>query len=162
MRKITIYLITVSTLLICSYKGIEFNNYPNELIGTWAFTEMLEPNGTHIDTIWEPHGYSIPKDIKITFNKDMTYSRQYNLASNVDKGTWTYDENKNELNFKLYWHKPYDDAAKFIMTLGHSQKDKNGDYYDIITKQVIELTQDRLVLIETANKLFVFKKTIKE
>lgn len=142
-----------------SFNIISFSgSAPEELIGTWEFVELLDSKGQHIDTLKEKDGYSVPKGPTLIFNKDNTYSSQY-TSSNIDNGTWSYDKEKNEVVLKLYWKKPYDDMAKYIMTLGYAKKDKNGDYYDLIPRKVVELSSDKLVLLEKENRSRVFRKS---
>lgn len=137
------------------------DTYPKEIIGTWDFVELIDENGGHIDTVVTDGGIWIPNGPIWIIKEDGTYTRQY-TAINTDKGTWTFNKTTNEIILKLYWRKPYDEVAKYVMTLGYAKKDKNGDYYDLIPQKIIEFTSEKLIIFEKENQLSVYKKISEE
>jgi hypothetical protein len=58
----------------------------------------------------------------------------------------------------LYYEKPYSFAAKYLIDNGHAKQDKNGDYYEIITDKIVELTNNKLILLEREGRQRTFKK----
>lgn len=131
---------------------------PKDLIGTWEFFELRDKDGKHIDTLYEHGGISIQTGPTLVLNGDGTYTSQYVVGGEMDKGTWTYNKRKNEFIYKLYWRKPYDEAAKFIMTLGYAKQDENGDWYDLIPHKIVQLTSEKLIIIEKEQRCREFKK----
>ncbi|MCD6068924.1 MAG: hypothetical protein K0S33_3750 [Bacteroidetes bacterium] len=130
---------------------------PKNLIGTWDFVELLDSNNKHIDTLWDAQGFMVATGPEMTFKKDSTYSFKYTKVDSSN-GTWIFDKRRNEIVLKLYWKKPYDEIAQYIMTLGQSKQDANGDYYDLIPEKIIELTSKKLVILEKENRQMIYKK----
>ncbi|OOQ62077.1 hypothetical protein [Mucilaginibacter pedocola] len=65
---------------------------------------------------------------------------------------------KNAIIHLLYYNKPYSVAAQYLINTGHAKKDKNGDYYEIVTTEVIELTSDKLTITEREGRRTTFVK----
>lgn len=121
-------------------------NIKSELIGTWEFEILKNKEGEKVDTIWHGMGHEIPKGPLMTFKEDGTYSKQF-TPINIDTGKWFFDEQENAIKFLLYYEKPYDFAAQYLIDKGHATKDENGNYYEVITEKVYELTENKLILI---------------
>lgn len=130
-----------------------------ELIGTWKFVELRDKDYKKVDTIKHPFGYEIPEGPLLIYNADGTYSKQF-TPKNTDKGKWYYDNDKKAIVHHLYYTKPYDFASKDLITRGHAIKDKNGEYYEIITDNIINLSNDKLILLERQGRQRTFKKVI--
>jgi hypothetical protein len=58
----------------------------------------------------------------------------------------------------LYYEKPYKMAAQYLIDKGHAKKDENGDYYEVITDNIIELTDYKLIILEREDQQRTFKK----
>lgn len=152
-------IIILNFLLLILCLGFKSNPSSDDvmLIGKWNFVEMLDQDGKHIDTLKDDDGIRIAKEADYTFRKDSTYSAQF-TESNIDSGTWSYSPSEKTIILKLYWKKPYDEAALYIISLGFSTKDENGDYYDLIPKKVIELSRDKMIILSRENRKLIYKK----
>ena len=134
-----------------------------ELIGTWEFVELRDAQGNKVDTIFhnvpglDKQGWEIPKGPLLTYNSDGTYAKQF-TPQNIDTGKWYYDKKKKAIIQMLYYEKPYKMAAQYLIDKGHAKKDENGDYYEVITDEVVELTDDKLVILEREGRQRTFKK----
>ncbi|APD06265.1 hypothetical protein UJ101_00727 [Flavobacteriaceae bacterium UJ101] len=136
-----------------------------ELIGAWEFVELRDAQENKIDTIWHnvpvpgvnKKSYEIPKGPLLTYKSDGTYSKQF-TPKNTDTGKWYYDKNKKAIIQMLYYSKPYGTAAQYLIDKGHASKDENGEYYEVITDEVIELTEDKLIILEREGRQRTFKK----
>lgn len=162
MKKLKINLIFVSVILISitAYSQSEKDKeLKQELIGTWEFVELRDSNGNKVDTIWHNvvGGWEIPKGPLRTYRADGTYSTQF-TPKNTDNGKWYYDKEKKAIIQMLYYEKPYSGAAKYLIDKGHAKKDKNGDYYEIITDEVSELTDNKLIILEREDRKRIFSK----
>ena len=134
-----------------------------ELIGTWEFVEVRDAQGNKVDTIFhnvpglDKKGWEIPKGPLLTYNPDGTYSKQF-TPQNTDRGKWYYDKKKKAIIQMLYYEKPYRMAAQYLIDKGHAKKDENGDYYEVIRDEVVELTDDKLIILERDGRQRTFKK----
>ena len=128
-----------------------------ELIGTWDFVELHDKDNNKVDTIRHGQGFEIPKGPLLTYRHDGTYSKQF-TPKNTDNGKWYFDSDKIAIIHLLYYEKPYSFAAKYLIDKGHAKQDKNGDYYEIITDKVVELTENKLILLEREGRQRTFKK----
>lgn len=129
------------------------------MIGTWKFVELRDKDYKKVDTIKHPFGYEIPEGPLLIYNADGTYSKQF-TPKNTDKGKWYFDNDKKAIVHHLYYTKPYDFASKDLIARGHAVKDKNGEYYEIITDNIINLSYDKLILLERQGRQRTFKKVI--
>ncbi len=128
-----------------------------ELIGTWEFVELRDKHNNKVDTIKHPFGYEIPKGPLVTYRANGTYSKQF-TPNNTDNGKWYFDSRKNAIVHLLYYERPYNVAAKSLIEKGHATKDKNGEYYEILTDKIIELTDFMLTILEREERQRTFKK----
>lgn len=134
-----------------------------ELIGTWEFVELRDAQGNKVDTIFhnvpalDKQGWEIPKGPLLTYISDGTYSKQF-TPQNTDRGKWYYDKKKKAIIHKLYYSKPYGTAAQYLIDKGHAKQDENSDYYEVITDEVVELTDDKLIILELEGRQRTFKK----
>jgi hypothetical protein len=134
-----------------------------ELIGTWEFVELRDAQGNKVDTIFHSipglakQGWEIPRGPLLTYNADGTYSKQF-TPQNIDKGTWYYDNKKKAIIQMLYYEKPYKIETQYLIDIGHAKKDSNGDYYEVITDKVVELTDDNLIIRESEGRQRIFRK----
>jgi len=127
-----------------------------DLIGEWKFYKLEDPAGNKIDTLQKFDAYEIATAPYTIFNSDGTYTKQF-TSVNQDAGTWTYKKRKKEIHLKLVYKKPYGVAAKFLIDKGHAKKDKNGDYYEIVTEKVIRLDSEFLAVEQRGNILTYIK-----
>lgn len=136
-----------------------------ELIGTWEFVELRDSKGNQIDTIWhdvpgfEKKALEIAKGPLMTFNGNGTYSEQF-TPQNTDTGKWYYDKKKKAIIQMLYYSKPYDTSSQYLIDIGHAKQDKNGSYYKVQTEKVVELTAEKLVILEEEDRQRIFKKKL--
>ena len=93
----------------------------------------------------------------MTYKTDGTYTEQF-TRQNIDAGKWYYDKKKKAIIQMLYYTKPYSAAAQYLIDKGHAKNDKNGDYYEVITNEVIELTNDKLIILEREGRQRTFNK----
>ena len=128
-----------------------------ELIGTWEFVELRDKDNNKVDTIRHGQGFEIPKGPLLTYRADGTFSKQF-TPKNTDKGKWYFDKDKNAIIHLLYYEKPYSFAAKYLIDKGHAKQDKNGDYYEVITDKIVELTDNKLILLEREERQRRFMK----
>lgn len=134
-----------------------------ELIGTWEFVGLNDVQGNKVDTIFhnvpglDKQGREIPKGLLLIYNSDGTYSKQF-TPQNTDTGKWYYDTEKKAIIQMLYYEKPYKMAAQFLIDKGHATKDENGDYYEVITDEVVKLTNEKLIILEREGRQRTFKK----
>lgn len=52
----------------------------------------------------------------------------------------------------------YYEKAQYLIDNGHAKKDESGDYYEVITDEVVELTDDKLIILEREGRQRTFKK----
>jgi hypothetical protein len=138
-----------------------------ELIGTWEFVELRDSEGNKVDTIWfdipipgeTTRGYEIPAGPLMVFNEDGTYSFQFTPV-NTDYGEWSYDEKKKVIDRKLIYSKPQGVAAQYLIDMGYAKKDKNGNYYELHTDEVVVLTSDKLIIKEKEGRQRTFRKRL--
>ena len=134
-----------------------------KLIGTWEFVELRDAQGNKVDTIFHSvpglnkKGREIPKGPLLVYNSDGTYSKQFTLQ-NTDTGKWYYDKKKKAIIQFLYYQKPYKMAVQYLIESGHAKKDENGEYYEVITDEVVKLTEDKLIILESEGRQTTFKK----
>lgn len=130
-----------------------------ELIGTWEFVELRDKNDNKIDTLWDNRigAYEIPRGPIITYSSDGSYLQKF-TPKNIYKGRWTFDNNNNAIIHRLYYEKPYDLVSRHLISIGHAKKDDYGNYYEIITDTVLELSFTRLVILEREDRKRIFKK----
>jgi hypothetical protein len=148
-------LITLLSILFLNFITI---NLEKDLIGTWEFVELIDSEGNKIDTIWHGMGYELAAGPIITLREDGTYSKQF-TPTNTDNGKWSYNQENKSLEFKLTYEKPYDIAAQYLIDNGHAKKDDNGDYFEVITKKVIEFSDSTLVFEEREGAQKKYMKT---
>ena len=144
-----------------SAKKISYPNSKNlikkELVGVWEFEILHDEDGNKVDTIWHGFGHEIPRGPLITLKEDGTYLQQF-TPKNIDSGKWYFDEEKKTIVYLLYYEQPYDFVSKDLIKRGHAKKDKNGDYYEIVTSKIYKYSQNELILIERGNRRRTFKK----
>lgn len=128
-----------------------------ELLGTWDFVELRDKANNKVDTIRHVQGFEIPKGPLLTYRPDGTYSKQF-TPKNIDNGRWYFNTDTNAIIHLLYYEKPYSVAAKYLIDKGHAKQDEKGDYYEIITDKVVELTENKLILLEREERQRTFKK----
>lgn len=165
MFKIGIIIFLIRVIFNSSLYGqtSERDSIKKELIGTWEFVELKDSKGIKVDTIWhnvpgiEKKGWEIPKGPLLTYNIDGTYLKQF-TPQNIDNGKWYFDSKQNAIIHMLYYEKPYSSAAKYLIDKGHAKQDENGEYYEIITNKVKELTEEQLILFEREERQRVFRK----
>lgn len=163
---IRIRLIIILTIFISKFtlgqseKNKELNA---ELIGTWEFVELRDAMGNKVDTIFhnvpglDKQGWEIPEGPLLIYNSDGTYSIQF-TPHNIDNGKWYYNKKKKAIIQIFYYLKPYGTAAQYLIDKGHAKQDENGDYYEVITVKVIELTKDKLIILESEGRQRTFIK----
>jgi len=132
-------------------------NIKQELLGIWEFVILKDNQGVKVDTIRHSFGNEIPKGPLITFNKDGTYSKQF-TPTNIDSGRWYFNGKENTIIYLLYYDKPYDTVSQYQINKGNATKDKNGDYYEVITDKVYALSDIELTIIEREGRRRTFKK----
>lgn len=163
---IKIRLLFIVTIFISSFTFGQSNKkgeLKTELIGTWEFVELRDAQGNKVDTIFynvpglDKQGWEIPKGPLLTYNSDGTYSKQF-TPQNTDTGKWHYNKKKKAIIQMFYYEKPYKMAAQYLIDKGHAKKDENGDYYEVITDEVVELTDDKLIILEREGRQRTFKK----
>ncbi len=162
MKKIKLraglFLILITILNFHSFgQTLNTDGLKKELIGTWKFVELRDKDNKKVDTIKHSFGYEIPEGPLLTYNGNGTYSKQFTLK-NIDKGTWYFDNDKKAIVHHLYYIKPYDFASKDLIERGHAIKDKSGEYYEIIKDYIINLSDDKLILLEREGRQRMFKK----
>ncbi len=134
-----------------------------ELIGTWEFVELRDAQGNKIDTIFhnvpglDIKGWEIPQGPLRIYNSNGTYSKQF-TSQNTDTGTWYYHKRKDAIIQLLTYIKPYSTAKKYMIDNGYAKQNENGEYYGIITERIVELTEDKLILLENHDYRRTFKK----
>ena len=129
-----------------------------DLVGIWKFEKMIDKDGNQVDTIWHGSSHEIAAGPLLTYDEDGSYTMKF-TPKNTDSGTWIYDEKKKLILHDLIYKKPYGFAAKYLIDSGHAKKNKKGDYYEVITDKVIELTEDKLIISERNNNQAIYKKT---
>lgn len=127
------------------------------LVGKWKFVARYDKNGKKVDTIYHSSGIELANGPLMTYRIDGTYSFEF-TSVNIDNGKWVYDKNKQVILHQFYYSKPYSFAAKYLIDKGHAKKDVNGDYYEDITKKVIELTNNKLVILERYEQQSIYQK----
>ncbi|MBK7887841.1 MAG: hypothetical protein IPJ86_11265 [Bacteroidetes bacterium] len=153
-----IYLLLTFTVSFPLFGQTEkVDSLKKELIGSWDFVELRDNYNNKVDTIKNEYGFEIPKGPLLTYRADGTYSKQFTPA-NTDNGKWYFDIEKNAIIHFLYYEKPYSLAAKYLIDHGHAKQDENGEYYEIITDKVVELTENKLILLEREERQRKFKK----
>ncbi|WP_435577846.1 hypothetical protein [Gilvibacter sp.] len=163
MKRTLIFLLNTLLIAVCSYGQNTQNDLKSELIGTWEFVELIDAQNKKIDTIFHnipgmaKAGWEIPKGPLLRYNSDGTYAKEF-TPENIDTGKWYYDKNKSSIIHLLYYDKPYDEFAQYLIDEGHARKDDNGDYYEVITSTVDEITADTLVLVERDDRRRIYKK----
>ncbi|MDB5126748.1 hypothetical protein [Mucilaginibacter sp.] len=126
-----------------------------ELVGTWEFSILKDHEGHKIDTIITSMGKELVGNPIRMYRSDGTYAIKF-TPQNTDNGQWYFD-NKNQSIIQLfYYSKPYSTTANYLISLGHAKKDENGDYYEIITTKVIELTENNLTILEREGRQRTF------
>lgn len=128
-----------------------------ELIGTWEFVELRDKHNNKVDTIKHSFGYEIPKGPLVTYRANGTYSKQF-TPNNTDNGKWYFDSQQNAIVHLLYYERPYNFAAKSLIEKGHATKDENGEYYEVLTYKIIELTDIKLTILEREERQRTFRK----
>ncbi len=149
-------LLTYLILLIVAAATCQGQSKEN-LVGTWEFEKMMVKNGNQVDTIWHGQAHEIANGPKLTYNADGSYTKQF-TPKNTDSGTWVYDANKKEILHDLIYKKPYSFAAKYLIDSGHAKKNKKGDYYEVITDEVIELSNEKLIISARDGNRRIYKK----
>jgi hypothetical protein len=129
----------------------------SELIGEWIFNKITDDKGSKIDTIWHGQGFELANGPILNYYLDSTYTKQFN-PEKIDRGTWIYDNKKKEILHDLIYNKPYNSAANYLIEIGHAKKNKNGDYYEVITNKVLSLSDDKLILERRGNQYVYLKK----
>jgi len=157
MKKIKIILAVLSSLLIL----LSFNSYESQLnkklIGKWEFVKLTDKNGIKVDTIFHGKEIELASGPLLNYKQDGTYTKIFN-SKNTDNGTWNYNRKSKSIIQKLIYKKPYGFAAKYLIQNGHAKKDKNGEYYEIITDKVIELTNTKLVILARQERQRIYRK----
>jgi hypothetical protein len=133
------------------------NCLKKELIGSWEFSELRDRDKKKVDTIKHMHGYELASGPLLKYNIDGTYSKQFRPA-NIDKGKWYFDNKTKSIVQMLYYTQPYGLVERLQIDGGQAKKDKNGDYYEIIIDYVIELTKEKLVILEEDQRQKIFKR----
>lgn len=167
--KIISLLSTILVFLACSAsKKVVPNNsttatamgkIETQLIGTWNFVELKNKDDVKIDTIRHAFGHEIPKGPLITLKSDGTYTKQF-TPENIDSGTWYVDEKENTIVYWLYYDKPYDKVAQHLIDTGHSTKDENGDYYEVLKNKITFYSESDLILEEGGGKQRSFMRIL--
>jgi len=154
MKKALLLLIV---LLVSSNGFAQIQNIKQELVGTWEFSDMSDNTGKKIDTIKHPYGFELATGPLTTYRNDGTYTKQF-TPKNADNGKWYFDNEKNAIIHLLYYSKPYSFAAQYLIDKGHAKKDQNGDYYEIVTDKIFELTSDKLTIVDSKGRKTTFLK----
>ncbi|MDC7998022.1 hypothetical protein [Gilvibacter sediminis] len=136
-----------------------------ELIGTWQFVALTDAQNNKVDTIFHnipgvaKAGWEIPKGPLLRYYEDGTYTKEF-TPENIDTGKWYYDKENSAIIHLLYYDKPYNEFAQYLIDEGHARKDENGDYYEKITNSVYEITDQTLVLLERGDRRRIFVKKL--
>lgn len=160
MTKTVLTLCFASLLTLYGFGQTEtYDSISRDLVGSWEFVELLDKDGTPVDTIWHGMGYEIPKGPLMIYNADGTYSKEF-TPSNIDKGMWSFNRQENSIIHKLYYFKPYSWVEKSQIENGKAIQDEDGEYYEVVTAQVVELTAENLIVLEKKGQHRVYKKKI--
>jgi hypothetical protein len=148
------------------------------LFGTWEFAECRDMDDKKVDTIrhYAPleardangkkvdsavlaalSGWEIPAGPLTKYSPDYTYSKAF-TPGNIDQGTWYFDYDEQAIIHHLYYAKPYDFAATDLIKRGQAIKDEKGEYYEVITNRVVDVTPNSLVVMERGRKYY-YRKT---
>lgn len=155
--KLKTLLLILSVILSVRAIAQTKDSLKKELIGNWEFVELRSDENKKVDTIKHPNGIEIATGPLLTYRSDGTYSKQF-TPQHTDNGKWFYDYEKKAIIQTLQYKKPYDFATKYMIDHGYAKKDQNGDYFETITDNVIELTNDKLILSEREGRQREFKK----
>ena len=129
-----------------------------ELVGIWDFEILKDRYGEKVDTILHRGGgFEVASGPLMTFNSDGTYSLQF-THQNTDTGKWYFDEVENAIKLLLYYDKPYDHTAQYLIDKGHATKDENGDYYEVITRKIVEHSNNNLTILGREGRTRTYKK----
>lgn len=147
------------------------------LFGTWEFVEARDRDGNKVDSIRHGapleatdesgnkvdtailsalSGWEIPAGPRTKYSPDHTFSMAFTTI-NIDRGSWYFDYNEQAIIHHLYYDKPYDFAAKALIKRGHALKDEKGEYYEVITVRLIDLTPSRLIVMERG-RMYNYRK----
>jgi hypothetical protein len=142
------------------------------LFGTWEFVETSDMDDNKVDTIHHPApteatdlngnkvdpallsalaGWEIPSGPLTKYTRDHKYSKQFTPTS-TDSGTWYFDYDEQAIIHRLYYAKPYDAVARNLIEIGHATKDEKGDYYEVITVRVIDVSPSHLIVMDRGRK----------
>ncbi len=138
-------------------QSIYQDSLKQDLIGTWKFVELRDKSGVKVDTIQHKHGYELASGPLTTYRADGTYSKEF-TPQFIDNGKWYYDSIQESIIQFLYYKKPYDSAAKYLISKGHAKQDTNGDYYEVITDKVLELNEKELIILEREERQTIYRK----
>lgn len=158
-----LFILTIFTSSLVFGQSDKKKELRTDLFGTWEFVELRDAQGNKVDTIFhnvpglDKQGWEIPKGPLLTYNSDGTYSKQF-TPQNTDRGKWYYDKKEKAIIHKLYYLKPYGTAAQYLIDKGHAKQDENGDYYELIINEVVELTDNNLIILEREGRRRTFKK----
>lgn len=157
MRRLQWSTIFAFALVIRTFGQTDINYLKSELIGSWEFSELRDKDGNPVDTIWHGQGWELAAGPKLTYRDDGTYIKQF-TPQNSDNGTWYFDADKNIIVHHLYYSKPYSFAAQYLIDNGHAKQDSTGAYYEVVTDKVVELTAEKLILLEREDRRRSFVK----
>jgi hypothetical protein len=147
------------------------------LSGTWEFVEARDRNDNKVDTIWHHAplealdadgnkvdtallsalgGWEIPAGPLTKYFPDHTYSMAFTPTS-TDRGTWYFDNDEQAIIHHLYYAEPYDFAARDLIKRGQAIKDEKGEYYEVITVRVVDVTPNSMVIMERGRRAYYRK-----
>jgi len=162
-RIILLFMLTIFLSNLAFGQSNKKKEFISELIGTWEFVELRDAQCNKVDTIFhnvpglDKQAWEIPKGPLLIYNSDGTYSKQF-TPQNTDTGKWYYNKKRKAIIQMLYYQKPYKMAAQYLIDKGHAKMDENGDYYEVITDEVVELTDEKLIILEGEGRQRTFKK----
>ena len=146
LKPIILLVISISLLSFIQIKGkMKLNP---ELFGEWEFVSLTDENGTLVK--WD-------KKTKLGFYADSTFLHQFS-AEGLDSGKWYFEKKSNRIFQREYLTKPYNTADLNMIEYDWVKKDKSGEYYFECVLVILELTAEKLVIMEPDKTKMTFQK----
>ncbi len=120
----------------------------SELFGEWEFVSLTNEDGTSVK--WD-------KNTRLSFYADSTFSHQYS-AEGLDAGRWYFEKKFKRIFQREYLTKPYNHAELMMIEDDWVKKDRNGEYYSECVLVILELTAEKLVILEPSKTKMTFQK----
>lgn len=157
--KIFTLLICIVLLTSCNSNNVINKSYTNDnlnLIGTWKCSEMRNHRGEKIETYNHGFGEIKAGGPQIRLNENGTYEKIF-TPTNTDSGFWKLNQELMTIEYDLYIDST-DWIGKDLIKKGLAVRQKDGNYYERITDEILKLNEDEMILNKRGNQLVYNKQ----